>query len=220
MLLETLPELILQLANGILLRNFTIIGYISITVSAYFALNELYVFIYYVYYKKMSLENVPLTIEIPNKNRVTSLDSQHSTIRDELEMEKFTSIPVDVEKHQINVGGVADGFISLRPTSDLKDSDIFSSLELRVHKIEKDTELNKSEIIRLTEENNELREESVALLSEIKQLYNENKTLAAVSASLQSEIGRISKESDELLKNSVVYREDISKLRSKVESLL
>lgn len=65
--MESIPQLVLQLANNILLKQqWSGVQIFSIVISGLNTLNVLYKFIYYKFYKKVSLAEIPLEVKILN----------------------------------------------------------------------------------------------------------------------------------------------------------
>ena len=61
---ETFPVLIIQIVNGVLLKNFTPLGIFSITFSTLNAFNALYRILYYRVFKGLSMSDIPVDLSI------------------------------------------------------------------------------------------------------------------------------------------------------------
>jgi hypothetical protein len=64
-LLETIPQLVLQISNNVLLKQpWTGVSIFSVILSGLNALNVTYKLIYYKYYQKMELSEIPVEIKV------------------------------------------------------------------------------------------------------------------------------------------------------------
>jgi hypothetical protein len=104
---ETTPQIIVQFVNGELMQQFTFntfqgrIGYFSISMSILFALDGLYSFGYYIYYKKTSLDKVPLFIDIPPELLAEYLHARND--KDHKQVDEYTNSAPKTPSDAINM---------------------------------------------------------------------------------------------------------------------
>jgi len=69
LIFESMPQIIIQVVNGILMKTLTLVGIFSVSMSALFIVNGIYKFLFFLYCKKVTFDKIPNGIDIPSELR-------------------------------------------------------------------------------------------------------------------------------------------------------
>jgi len=92
LIFESLPQIVIQVVNGVFMKSIDTVGYFSVSMSSLFIVNGIYKFIFYLYCKNIPFDKIPNGIDIPPDLRADSESSDSSV---EMVYKASTVVPDD-----------------------------------------------------------------------------------------------------------------------------
>ena len=123
---ESLPQIVIQVVNGLFMKSIDTVGYFSISMSSLFIINGIYKFVFYLYCKGIPFDKIPNGIDIPPDLRADS-ESSSSSYSSSVEMVYKATVAPDDSTESVKAIPINDDVGNLSSKNSSKNS--YSTIE-------------------------------------------------------------------------------------------